>query len=79
MSVNIAQAKAKLSELIEAVQAGEKIIITKRGKVVAELRAPERVLKPFDFTELRKLHSTMKMSEQSAADLVRQMRDEDRY
>jgi prevent-host-death family protein len=81
MSVSVAEAKAKLSELIEAVQNGETVVITKRGKVVAELRAPEqeRARKPFDFDALRRFQQTLPMSEQSAVDLVRQMRDESRY
>lgn len=81
MSVSIAEAKAKLSELIEAVQKGETVIITKRGKVVAELRAPEikHERKPFDYEALRRFQQTLPMCEQSAQDLVRQMRDESRY
>ncbi len=81
MSVSVAEAKAKLSELIEAVQNGETVIITKRGKVVAELRAhqTEPVRKPFDFAALRRHLNSMPMCEQSAVDLVRQMRDESRY
>ena len=35
--VNIAQAKAHLSELIERAEAGETVEITRRGKPVAKL------------------------------------------
>lgn len=81
MSVSIAEAKAKLSELIETVQKGETIIITKRGRVVAELRAPEprHERRPFDYEALRRFQQTLPMCEQSAEDLVRQLRDESRY
>ena len=34
------EAKNRLSELIERVQAGEIIVITRRGKVVAQLSLP---------------------------------------
>ncbi len=34
------EAKNRLSELIDRVQAGEEFIITRRGKVVARLAAP---------------------------------------
>ena len=37
--VNIFEAKAKLSEYVEAVQAGEQVIICNRNRPVAELRA----------------------------------------
>ena len=81
MSVSIAEAKAKLSQLIEAVQKGETVVITKRGKVVAELRGhnPVQERKPFDYAALRRHLNSMPMCEQSAEDLVRQMRDESRY
>ena len=42
--VNVAEAKAKLSELIELALAGEEVIIAKRGKPVARL-VPERLKK----------------------------------
>ncbi len=35
------EAKNRLSELIDRVQAGEVFVITRRGKVVAQLSAPE--------------------------------------
>jgi antitoxin (DNA-binding transcriptional repressor) of toxin-antitoxin stability system len=39
--VNIADAKAKLSEFVEAVGRGEQIVICNRNRPVAELRAIE--------------------------------------
>jgi prevent-host-death family protein len=40
--VNIAAAKAKLSEYLEAVARGERIVICNRNRPVAELRAVEQ-------------------------------------
>ena len=40
--VSLAQAKARLSELTERVAQGETVIITKRGKPVAQMSAPDR-------------------------------------
>jgi prevent-host-death family protein len=37
MTVNIAEAKDRLPELIRAVEAGEKIVITRHGRPVAQL------------------------------------------
>jgi prevent-host-death family protein len=37
--VNIHQAKARLSEFLEAVERGERVVICKRNRPVAELRA----------------------------------------
>jgi len=41
LMVNIAEAKAKLSEYLEAVARGEQVIICNRNQPVAELRAIE--------------------------------------
>lgn len=40
--VSIYDAKTNLSKLIEKVNQGEKVVITNRGKVVAELVAPKQ-------------------------------------
>jgi antitoxin (DNA-binding transcriptional repressor) of toxin-antitoxin stability system len=53
MMVNIADAKAKLSELVEAAWRGEQVIICNRNEPVAELRAVEIPRKtPRDLTPL---------------------------
>jgi prevent-host-death family protein len=40
-SVALFEAKNRLSELIDRVQAGEEFVITRRGKAVARLAPPE--------------------------------------
>jgi len=51
--VNIAEAKAKLSELIEAVNNGEDVVICKHNRPVAELRAvPLARTAPRDLTPM---------------------------
>jgi len=40
--VNIHEAKAKLSEFVDAVERGERVVICKRNHPVAELRAVEQ-------------------------------------
>jgi prevent-host-death family protein len=40
MDVSIAEAKNRLPELIRAVEGGEKIVITRHGKPVAQLAPP---------------------------------------
>ena len=35
--VTVAQAKAQLSSLLDAVEAGQAVVITRRGKPIAEL------------------------------------------
>jgi prevent-host-death family protein len=77
--LSLAEAKARLSELVECVAAGEVVCITKRGKPVAKLMAAEPARKQIDLAALRDLTKTMPRQRQSAARLVRKMRDEARY
>lgn len=78
-AINLADAKAHLSELVDRVEAGDSIDITRRGKPVARLTAVARPRKRVDATLLRELTATMPPQTESAADLVRSMRDGDRY
>lgn len=78
-AINLADAKAHLSELVDRVEAGDSIDITRRGKPVARLTAVARPRKAIDITLLRSLTAAMAAPSQSAADLVRSMRDGDRY
>lgn len=78
-TVNLAEAKAHLSELIGQVEAGETVDILKRGKLVARLVPAEMPRKPIDVEALRELTEGMAHQKESAGDLVGRMRDEDRY
>ena len=78
-TINLADAKAHLSELVDRVEAGDSIDITRRGKPVARLTAVASPRKRVDAILLRALTATMPPQAESAADLVRSMRDGDRY
>ncbi|WP_217578013.1 type II toxin-antitoxin system Phd/YefM family antitoxin [Mesorhizobium sp. GbtcB19] len=78
-AVKLAEAKARLSELVDRVEAGDSIDITRRGKPVARLTAVAQPRKPIDLAMLRSLTATMPPQTQNAPDLVRSMRDGDRY
>lgn len=78
-AINLADAKAHLSELIDRVEAGASIDITRRGKPVARLTAVARPRKSIDAVLLQTLTAAMPPQSQSAVDLVRSMRDGDRY
>ena len=77
--ISLADAKAHLSELIDRVEAGDSIEITRRGRPVARLTAVPRPREPIAAALLQSLTATMPPRSQSAADLVRAMRDGDRY
>jgi prevent-host-death family protein len=77
---SVADAKARLSELLERAEKGEGVVITRHGKPVAELRAVARKPGPpskeaIDWLEQRL--AKQKMSKVDSATLIRQMRDED--
>ena len=78
-TINLADAKTHLSELIDRVEAGDSIVITRRGKPVAQLTAVTRPRKPVDVTLLQSVTETLPPQPQDAASLVRSMRDGDRY
>ncbi len=74
--VNLADARTRLSELIDRVEGGESIEILRRGKPVARLTGIRRAHRPFPIDETRKLTDSMKPSEISAAEIIRAMRDD---
>jgi hypothetical protein len=78
MAINLAEAKARLSELVDRVEAGDSIEILRRGKAVARLTAPATPRKRVDAALLRSLTDSLPPATESAADLVRAMRDGDR-
>jgi prevent-host-death family protein len=78
-AVNLADAKAHLSELIDRVEAGISIEIIRGGKPVARLMAVARPRKRVDAALLETLTETMPQQPQDAGSPVRSMRDGDRY
>lgn len=76
VTVNLAQAKARLSELIDKVEKGEGVVITRHGKPVARLSAIEQPKKPL--RSLAAFRASMPRWGTSSAKLLRQMRDEER-
>ncbi len=78
-SVNLAHAKAHLSELVERAAAGEPVCITRHGKPIAQISAVATRRKPIDIAMLRAVTVAIPMQPESAGEFVRRMRDEDRY
>lgn len=73
--ISLADAKARLSELVDRAEAGESVMITRRGKPAAMLIAAQKPRQPVDFQALRRLRAKTSTAEISAVDIVRQMRD----
>ena len=76
-SMSLADVKAQLSAVVERVEAGETVCITKRGKPVAQISPIVSQRKKIDVEMLRRHAASMPYQEESAADLVRRMRDEE--
>ena len=77
--VNLADAKAHLSKLVEWAAAGDTVRITRRGKPVAQITAVQTPRKRIDLSALRALTDMMPVQRESAGVLVRRLRDQDRY
>lgn len=78
-TVNLADAKARLSELIERAEAGEIVRITRRGKPVAEISPVRTPRKKIDMASLRALTDSMPRQKVPARVFIRKMRDQGRY
>ena len=77
--IPLAEAKARLSELITRAAAGEPICITRRGKPIARITGltPPRQL--IDVDSLEALTAGMRMQPGDDDDFIRSLRDGDRY
>ena len=74
--VSVAEAKAHLSELLDRVERGEEIVITRRGKPVAKVSGVRRKLEPIDLATLEAFRAEMPFQEKPSVELIREMRDE---
>jgi len=76
-TVSIAEAKARLSELIAS---GEEIVVTKRGVPVATLQPlPALRKKKLDLGWLREMTKDMPYQEEDSGSFMRRVRDTDLY
>lgn len=77
--VPLAQAKAQLSALLDAVEGGEEVVITRRGRPVARVvREQPHPAEGSDWVgRLRALHGHQPGPEGSAVALLRELRDQD--
>ena len=78
-TVNLAHAKAHLSELLDQVEQGETVEITRHGKAVAQIVSPGKKLKPIDVELLRRVAAGMPPQKEDSGEFMRKLRDSDRY
>ncbi len=78
-SVNLADAKAHLSALVEQAAAGEPVRVMRRGKAVAQLTAIPAKRAAIEPAALRAITSRMPVQAQDTGTFIRSMRDAERY
>lgn len=78
-NINLADAKAHLSELVDRVEAGEDVTITRRGKPAARLIPCHTPRQKIDLKSLSNLTKMQAVQPKTAAEFVRAMREGDRY
>jgi prevent-host-death family protein len=78
-TVSVAEAKDRLTALLNAAEAGERITITRHGKPVAELGpvSAGRVFDPKSIDWIRERLAHIPRSDKTGAVIVSEMRDED--
>ena len=76
LTVNLVQAKAHLSELLDKVEAGEEVIITRHGRAVAHIRPVSRPKHPLRLDDLAEFRATMPPLRGSSAQSLREARDQ---
>jgi prevent-host-death family protein len=79
VTVSLVEAKTQLSKLVDKVEIGETIVITRHGKPVAHLTAANPPKQPIDFKALAAFRARMPKRRGSSAVAIRRMRDEERY
>lgn len=75
-TVNLATAKAQLSELIYRAESGEEILVTRHGQPVVRISAVEQPKKPVESRAA--FRASLPGWSQDSATLIRAMRDEER-
>lgn len=71
----VAEAKAHLSELLARVENGEALVITRRGRPVAQLSPIRPARRSADWQAIRTFRESTGTTGTSAVELVRAMRD----
>jgi len=79
ITVSVAEARARFSELLDKVVAGETVVITRRGEPIADLSAHRKPRKKLPVGWLTEQTSKMRHSDMDSGDLLRQLRVDARY
>ena len=80
LTANLAQAKAHLSELLDKVEAGEEVVITRHGRPSARLQAVAPAKRPLKelLDDLAAFRATLPPQRRPSAEVLLELRDEGR-
>ena len=76
VTVSLVHAKAHLSELLDKVEAGEEVVVTRHGRAVARILSPLHPKQPLPLDDLSGFRATMPRLRRPSAVLLREARDE---
>ena len=78
-TVNVRQARAQISQLLDAVEAGEEIIIQRNGKPVARLMPIKSSETMVHFPDRSAFRQRLPLSREDSVNLVRRLRENERF
>lgn len=78
-SLNLAEAKARLSELVTRAEGGETVEIMRRGQLAARIVPARKEGRPIDVAAIRAHQATFKDCDRERESSVVRMRRESRY
>ncbi|MBS4098267.1 MAG: type II toxin-antitoxin system Phd/YefM family antitoxin [Sulfuricella sp.] len=76
-TISLAEAKSHLSEILNRVEAGEEVVITRHGQPVARVSPFEKPVKALAIDRLAAFRARMPHWQKSSAELLREMREEE--
>ena len=77
LEVNVKEARSNLSSILDKVEQGEEIVITRRGKRVARITNLDE--NPVPLKSLKKFREQIKIKGKSLSQTVITQREEERY
>ena len=76
LEVNVKEARARFSQLLNKVEQGQDILLTRRGRKVARLVSPDQDRR---LPSLKKFRQAIAVSGKSLSSVVQANRDDERY
>jgi prevent-host-death family protein len=76
LEISVKELRSELRRIIDQVETGEEVTITRRGKVVARLMPPQR--EPQEFPDLTEFRASIQLKGDTPLDTLLTIREESR-